>query len=76
MQMVAEKRVLDISCTEPCVLGDLGHCGRTDRERWSHCEKRFNAGLPQLSNKGIRNTGGGQNALDLRTPDRGLPDSN
>jgi hypothetical protein len=38
------------SCVEPCVLGDMGHCGRTARERRSHCEKRFYAGLPQLSN--------------------------
>lgn len=42
--------VLDIPCTDPCALGDLGHCGRTDHERRTHCEKRFNAGLPQLSN--------------------------
>jgi hypothetical protein len=28
----------------------MGHCGRTDHERMSHCEKRFYAGLPQLSN--------------------------
>jgi hypothetical protein len=42
--------VLDTPCTEQCALGDLGHCGRTDRERQSHCEKRFNAKLPQLSN--------------------------
>jgi hypothetical protein len=48
-------------CLEPCALGDLGHCGRTDRERRSHCEKRFNAGLPQLSNTVITGNGNAPN---------------
>jgi hypothetical protein len=34
-------------CTEDCCLGNLGHCGRTGWEWWSHCEKRFNEGRLQ-----------------------------
>jgi len=34
-------------CEELCVLGNEGHCGRTQREYWKQCEKRFNANRPQ-----------------------------